>query len=107
LPAATLPTAAELDAGADDAGADEEAAAGALEEAAAAGALEEAAAAGAELLGEELPELLLLLQPTMPKPATAATAVSRIAVLYIQNPLSPGRKAPVPYGTARLLWQTT
>src|SRR5450432_275459 len=85
------------------------AAAGALD--AAAGALDAAAgalvvaAAGAELAAAGVDEAagvavdFLLLQPAMPSPATAATATSLIAVLFMHDPLLlPGRRTCCPAG---------
>src|SRR6185437_3203984 len=93
------PAAGALDAGA--AGADDAGAAGALvavagADVAAAGAL--VAAAGAlEAGGAEV--FLLLLQPAIPSPATAATAMSLIAVLFMHGPLfAPGRRTWCPTG---------
>jgi hypothetical protein len=82
---------------------------------AAAGALELAAGAGAELVAAVGAELVaaagadddgvvavddfLLLQPAMPSPATAATATSLIAVLFMHDPLLlPGRRTWCPAG---------
>src|SRR5665213_1085708 len=94
------PTVAPVAAGALEAGADD--AAGALVAAAgadvaAAGALVVAATAGAELVGAVV--FLLLLQPAIPSPATAATAMSLIAVLFMHDPLfAPGRRTWCPTG---------
>ena len=54
----------------------------------------------------------LLLQPAMPSPATAATAMSLIAVLFMHDPLlrpgaGPGCPRPIVLRTNQLLWRTT
>src|ERR1019366_354339 len=77
---------------------------GALEEAAGAGVeaagagVDEAAAGGVELAAAGA-AFFLLLQPAMASPATAATATSLIAVLFMHGPLLiPGRRTWCPAG---------
>src|SRR5665213_3770999 len=85
----------EATAGADVAGAGALLVAAAGADVAAAGAL--VAATGAlEAAGAAF---LLLLQPAIPSPATAATAMSLIAVLFMHDPLfAPGRRTWCPTG---------